>query len=156
MLHFRPPTTSEVLNRVLGTLEQPWHTGAEPVGTTVGTGHELDNLSVFLAHKEPNVIGVLPDPVTASLFGVIAHTEGTLLVVRGDVARCGWWTKESSMRGFATARIRGQRPRQSDDVHLVFDDHTAKDAVVGEAGPSLELRGQFSRVGVGGGMVILR
>ena len=73
MLHFAPPSTAEVLGGVAGTLEQPWHTDSAPVGSTVGTGRELDNLSIFLAREEPNVIGVLPDSVTGSSFGVLAH-----------------------------------------------------------------------------------
>ena len=126
MLHFSPPSTAEVLSGVAGTLEQPWHTDSAPVGSTVGTGHELDNLSIFVAREEPNVLGVLPHSVAGSPFGVLAHAERTLVVVRGDFPHCGWWTKDSSERGFAAARARGLPPRQNDDVHLVFDQHPAR------------------------------
>ena len=146
MLHFEPPSSAEVLGGVAGTLEQPWHTDSAPAGSTVGTGHELENLSIFLALEEPNVLGVLPGSVTESSFGVLAHAERTLVVVRGDFPHCGWWTKEASKRGFAAARARGLPARQNDDVHLVFGKHPSSSSGVAERGQMLELRGLFGQV----------
>ena len=145
ILQFTPPVTAEVLGGVAGTLEQPWHTDSAQVGSTVGTGSELDNLSIFVALEEPNVLGVLPGSATRSAFGVLAHAERTLVVVRGDFPHCGWWTKEISRRGFAAARARGLPARQNDDVHLVFDRHTPGSADVVEQEQVLELRGLFSQ-----------
>ena len=146
MLHFEPPSTAEVLGGVAGTLEQPWHTDSAPAGSTVGTRHELDNLSIFLAREEPNIIGVRPDSLAGSSFGVLAHAERTLVVVRGDFPHCGWWTKDPSERGFAAARARGLPPRETDDVHLLFNNHPAHSSGVAEREQMLELRGLFSQV----------
>ena len=145
ILQFTPPSTPEVLGGVAGTLEQPWHTDTAPVGSTVGTGSELDNLSIFVALEEPNVLGVLPGSVTRSAFGVLSHAERTLVVVRGDFPHCGWWTRETSTRGFAAARARELPARQNEDVHLVFDD-TPSSSDVAERGQILELRGLFGQV----------
>jgi hypothetical protein len=145
LLHFASPSPAEVLGGVLGTLEQPWHTDSASVGSTVGTGRELDNLSIFLALEEPNVVGVLPDLATGSSFGVLAHAARTLVVVRGDFPHCGWWTKEPSTRGFAAARARELPPRSSDDVHLLFKEHTAHGSGAVDREQLLGLRGLFSQ-----------